>query len=54
MSDDNGSVDEVSKDQPERGDSIHSQITQFARTTIGLVVKMMDFRQIVKLLWVKL
>lgn len=54
MSDDNGSVDEVSKDQLERGISIHSQITQFAKKTIGLVVKMMDFRQIVKLLWAQL
>lgn len=54
MSDDNGSVDEVTKDQPERGISIHSQITQFARKTIVLVVRMMGFRQIVKLMWVKL
>lgn len=53
MSDDNGSIDEVSKDQPERGISIHSQITQFAKKTFGLVVKMMDFRQNVKLLWVQ-
>lgn len=55
MSDDKGSVDEVSKDQPERGISTFSQITQFARNTIGLAVKMTDLQtSYCQTIWVKI